>query len=179
MLRNTTSLFLLLGGVALSLGISITPIVREGSTDVVTLPFVRLGNGYYFFEREKTVNWFQAFESCRRMNATLISFDTMQKYVEITNFLDLMKDDYEYWTSGNDMAETGRHVWFGNGHPIGVNIWALGQPDNGAGLEHCDHIGYRRVITDKKGLNDRQCSTQMRFICEVPQPYTASFVIWK
>ncbi|KAL7744634.1 hypothetical protein ACLKA6_017141 [Drosophila palustris] len=121
MLRNTTSLFLLLGGVALSLGISITPIVRE----------------------------------------------------------DLMKDDYLYWTSGNDMAETGRHVWFGNGHPIGVNIWALGQPDNGAGLEHCDHIGYRRVVTDKKGLNDNQCSTKLRFICEVPQPYTASFVIWK
>ncbi|XP_034490522.1 C-type lectin 37Da-like isoform X4 [Drosophila innubila] len=180
MLKNTTSLLFLFGGVALSLGISITPIIREGSTDILTLPFVRIGNGYYYFETRKTANWFQAFESCRRMNATLISFETMQKWNDITNYLELFNDEFTYWTSGTDLGEQSRHVWFGSGNPIAINIWAPNEPDNLGKNQHCDQLGYRKPNTqDKKGLDDSECLNKMRFICEVPQPYTASFVIWK
>ncbi|XP_034490526.1 C-type lectin 37Da-like [Drosophila innubila] len=168
MLRNTIRLLILFGGVALSLGISITPIVREGSRDIVTMPFVRVGNGYYYFETRKEVNWFKAFETCRRMNATLISFDTMQKWIEITKFLELFNDQSYYWTSGTDLGEQSRHVWFGSGNPIGINVWSPGQPDNYQNNEHCDHLGFKHSNTsDRKGLNDGNCLTNMRFICEL------------
>ncbi|XP_034479484.1 C-type lectin 37Da-like [Drosophila innubila] len=180
MLRNTSSLLFLFGGVALSLAISRTPIIREGSTDIATAPFDKVGDGYYYFETRKTGNWFEAFESCRRMNATLISFDTMQKWIDITSYLELFKDEFLYWTSGNDLGHQDQHVWFGSGHPIGIPIWAPGQPDNELNVQHCDQLGFRMPNTqDKKGLDDANCLHEKRFICEVPQPYTASFVIWK
>jgi len=103
----------------------------------------------------------------------------MQKWIDITNYLELFKDEFTYWTSGNDLGKQSRHVWFGSGNPIGINIWAPYQPDNYKNNEHCDELNFRKLTTQRKGLNDIDCLIRTRHICEVPQPHTASFVIWK
>jgi len=84
-----------------------------------------------------------------------------------------------YWTSGNDLAEQFRHVWFTTGQPIKLNIWAPGEPNNkNNSNERCDMLGLKKEPDCKPGLNDGQCTDLKRYICEKPQLTTVSLVVW-
>ncbi|XP_030377370.1 C-type lectin 37Da [Scaptodrosophila lebanonensis] len=146
-------------------------------------PFQKIGDGYYYIESNDATNWYEAYEKCRRLDADLITFETVAEWDAIVKYLNDRGDKREYWTSGNDLANKGKHNWFTNAKPIDINKWAGGQPDNDKGREHCIHLGYVYKTSTKYELNDRPCSNQdnnsrFRYICEKPQPISASFILW-
>ncbi|EDW07452.2 C-type lectin 37Da [Drosophila mojavensis] len=160
---------------------TITPIVQNGlpaNTDVTTAPFVKIGKGFYYFENTTTKNWFDAFTSCRQMNADLISFETQNEWSLIMDYRRAVKDTNRYWTSGTDLGAEGSHVWFATGKPINLNLWTINNPDNYKNNEHCDELGWRPSKSAEDGMNDCSCSAKLRYICEAPEPQTASFIIW-
>ncbi|KAH8329409.1 hypothetical protein KR074_010056, partial [Drosophila pseudoananassae] len=141
-----------------------------------TAPFIKIGEGYYYIETKIGKNWFDAFESCRRLGANLISFETMKEWDLVNQYLWNHDLNRIYWTSGSDLAHQGKHTWFANGEPITLKIWGPGEPNNSGGNEHCDGLGYNRNETNYNVLNDRICSRDTYYICETLQPKTASFV---
>ncbi|KAH8329012.1 hypothetical protein KR074_001652, partial [Drosophila pseudoananassae] len=136
------------------------------SFNINTAPFIKIGEGYYYIETKVAKNWFDAFESCRRLGANLISFETLKEWDLINQYLWNHDLNYIYWTSGIDLAHQGKHSWFSNGEPITLNIWGYGEPSNTNGIENCDELGYRRNATYYNVLNDRPCSTEWNYICE-------------
>ncbi|KPU74250.1 uncharacterized protein Dana_GF27940 [Drosophila ananassae] len=149
-----------------------------GYLNITIDPFVNIDGGFYYIEPESKVSWFQAFESCRRMNAYLIAFETMEEWNLINQYLWNHNISDLYWTSGVDLAIEGKHGWFSIGEPIQLNIWGSGEPNNMDGVEHCDELGYDGNSTNYKVLNDIQCDEQRLFICETHEPKTASVVVF-
>ncbi|XP_017105394.2 C-type lectin 37Da-like [Drosophila bipectinata] len=148
-----------------------------GNIDIETNPFIKIGNGYYYIETQAEKNWYDAFESCRRMDSHLVSFESIDEWKAIDRYLWDNKIDNGYWTSGSDYASLEKHEWFSTGLPVSLDIWAPGQPDNYID-EHCDEIGYKREISHQHRLNDLPCICKRRYICEASQAKTASFVIF-
>ncbi|XP_017153708.1 C-type lectin 37Da-like isoform X1 [Drosophila miranda] len=129
-------------------------------------PFVKIGNGLYYIEVMLQKNWFDAYESCRRMGAALISFETILEWHLINMYLFKMNIYDIYWTSGNNLSNGGRHTWHSTGAPVTLDIWAPGEPNNRGGNEHCDELGYLGTSTNYNVFNDKDCSVQRRYICE-------------
>ncbi|KAH8329083.1 hypothetical protein KR074_003511, partial [Drosophila pseudoananassae] len=128
--------------------------------------FVQLGNKSYYFETKEYKNWFDAAQSCHKLNADLISFETYLEWHYINFYLWTNYIDDVYWTSGTDLAEQGKHRWFATGNPIDQDIWYPGEPNNLGGDEHCDEIGSKREIVKSHSLNDNNCKIPRRYICE-------------
>ncbi|XP_022224221.2 C-type lectin 37Da-like [Drosophila obscura] len=112
------------------------------------------------------------------MEAALISFETREEWDSINQYLFQRNIYDEYYTSGTDLAIKGEHVWFSTGEPLELNIWGRGEPSNNGGIEHCDVLGYLGTSTNYDVLNDIPCDLKRYYICEAPQPKTASFFIW-
>ncbi|XP_015035231.2 C-type lectin 37Da-like, partial [Drosophila pseudoobscura] len=143
MYRKLTGVLALLGFLSLSGGYRVISNVMDGVPEFVNInpaPFVKIGNGYYYIENKLRKNWFDAYESCSRMGAALISFETIEEWNLINKYLKDEKIDYFYWTSGTDLAKQGKHVWLSTGNPIALDIWHPSQPDNIEGVEHCDEM---------------------------------------
>ncbi|KAH8346340.1 hypothetical protein KR084_005447, partial [Drosophila pseudotakahashii] len=143
-----------------------------------TAPFVKIGHGYYLIETKTLMNWFDASEFCHRMGAQLVSFETIQEWDLINQYLLKNRIYNVYWTSGSDLAHQGKHDWFAIGEPLILDIWCPGEPNNNNGNEHCDELGYLGSAYNYNVLNDRPCEVPRRFICERSYPKKASFIIW-
>lgn len=161
------------------IGIYIIVFVCKGAAGFESEKFLKIGDGYYYFDRKTKMNWFQASESCRRMNASLVTFETVEEYNNIQRLMDILTDDLLYWTSGNALGDNSTHIWHSTGKPIDVNIWTANQPDNQQDLERCDLMNYRSKPEDLLGLNDDNCNYLRNHICEAEHPYTVSFVVWE
>ncbi|KAH8293258.1 hypothetical protein KR018_005764 [Drosophila ironensis] len=131
------------------------------------IEFVEIGDGLYFIETKQEKNWFDAFQACRQMKANLISFETLNEWSLIDQYLWNNKIDDFYWTSGTDSANNGQHVWFSTGKPVDQDIWSPGEPNNSNGDEHCDNIGWDQTSTKAHKLNDLNCFEKKRYICEL------------
>ncbi|KAH8296073.1 hypothetical protein KR054_001287, partial [Drosophila jambulina] len=148
--------------------------------NATTEPFVKIGNGYYFFEVKTTMNWYAAYQSCRKMNARLINFESIEEWNLINNYLNDTGIYTKYWTSGTVLADQdiNNHIWFSTGQPMSLDIWYPGEPNNLGGKEYCDEMGrYDPIIPQFWGLNDRDCSVKLRSICKAQQPATVSFLV--
>ncbi|KAI8043154.1 C-type lectin 37Da [Drosophila gunungcola] len=145
-------------------------------------PFVKIYDGYYFFGRE-SLNWYAAYEKCRELDSELVTFETDQEFDVVAAYLMANESRENYWTSGNDLAQTGQHKWFSSGQRISTLRWAVNQPDNAGQREHCIHLGYIYGDSKKFELNDRPCSQDgnslFKYICEAPKLETISIVVWK
>ncbi|XP_022224247.2 C-type lectin 37Da [Drosophila obscura] len=181
MYRKYTGVLALLGLLSLAAGYRITSNVMDGVPKFINInpaPFVKIGDGYYYIETKLESNWFDAYEACRRMGAELIAFETIEEWDLVNKYL-IKNNIYAiYWTSGNDLANEGKHVWHSTGEPLTLKIWYPGEPNHQNGEGQCDELGYRGTSTNYNVLNDRRCSFKSRYICEAPQPRTASFIIW-
>ncbi|KAH8305064.1 hypothetical protein KR059_004455 [Drosophila kikkawai] len=184
MFTQRLGVYIFLGFLTLSVAYKISPIiVQDGIPDflnVTTDPFVKIGNGYYFIQINSTKNWHAAYESCRKMNASLIYFESIEEWNLINNYLNDTGIHTKYWTSGTVLADTvGRnHVWFSTGQPMSLDIWYPGEPNNIGGSEYCDEMGRYDVPVLFWGLNDRNCNTILPYICKAQQPATVSFLVW-
>lgn len=180
MWKSITSLGFLFALIVVTVGLSIrNPNIEEGATGFESESFLKIGDGYYYFDRRNKMNWYQAFESCRRMNSTLVTFETVEEYNSLQRLMDLLNDNLLYWTSGNDLGNQSHHKWFTSGLPIDINIWAYNQPDNENNKENCDAMNFRAKVDTELGLNDAPCSQLNNHICEAEHPYTISFVVWE
>ncbi|KAH8341287.1 hypothetical protein KR059_002044, partial [Drosophila kikkawai] len=138
-------------------------------------PFVKVGDGYFYIESSNKKNWYAAQESCRQMNADLVSFNTAAELKVLTKYLKDNKLCGNYWTSGTDLAEEGKHVWFSNGQPIMTDLWYPGEPNNLHKNEHCFEMGKTDGL-QLAGLNDLPCFEKKPYICQAPKPKTAAFI---
>lgn len=101
------------------------------------------------------------------MGAELISFETIDEWNSINQYLIGNSIENVYWTSGNELAKEGSHVWSATGQAINLtSIWADNQLDAWKNVEHCDNLGYRRNPSDQRGLNDEICEHDHLYICE-------------
>ncbi|KRF98243.1 uncharacterized protein Dwil_GK26770 [Drosophila willistoni] len=150
-----------------------------GFTDITTAPFIKIGEGYYYIESNGKKNWFDAYAACRLIGSELITIDTIEEWNLVNKYLrDIKIDDATYWTSGTDLTNTGKHVWFSNGLNINLDeIWFPGEPNNDKGVEHCDEMCFTSKGSQAL-FNDKNCSTKNRYICDTPSPKTASFLVW-
>ncbi|KAH8328281.1 hypothetical protein KR067_007664, partial [Drosophila pandora] len=151
--------------------------IPEGR-NISTDPFVKIGNGYYHIESAKPDNWFGAYESCHKINAELVAFETKEELDAVAEYI---SDPYlrGYWTSGNDHATKGQHMWFSNGQPILSDLWYTNEPNDFEGDERCVILLYKEPSSPQRfsGLHDVGCMTRKsRYICEARQPKTASFI---
>ncbi|XP_034472650.1 C-type lectin 37Da-like [Drosophila innubila] len=168
------------GIISMCMAYKLYPVITEdipANTNVTTGPFVRIAYGYYFFERNLQKNWFDAYETCRKMDAELISFETLEEWNDVNAYVREFNIENFYWTSGTDQAHPGSHVWFVNVKPIDKTMWASAQPDNANNKEHCVEYNYIKTKT-ASFLNDKPCEKLNRYICETRQPKTVSFVVW-
>ncbi|KAH8412971.1 hypothetical protein KR009_007242 [Drosophila setifemur] len=146
-----------------------------GFLNITTAPFLKIGDGYYFIESNLRKNWFDAYESCRKMGAGLIDFESIEEWTAINKYLLETEIVFKtYWTSGNDLANDRTFNWFVSGQPISLDIWQPGEPNNLNGNEHCVDI----AKPNDPGINDRNCTIKSYYICKAPKSQTASFVIW-
>ncbi|KRF98765.1 uncharacterized protein Dwil_GK27322 [Drosophila willistoni] len=127
--------------------------------------FTQIGNKFYFIETEVKKNWHDAYSTCRQMGAHLISFNTADEWVEVSNYLVKNNIIMYYWTSGSDLAIQGNHVWFPSTDPIALDLWRPGEPNNYKGIEHCDVMTFK--ASSFTGLNDGQCDILFRYICQL------------
>ncbi|KRF98770.1 uncharacterized protein Dwil_GK26762 [Drosophila willistoni] len=127
--------------------------------------FTQIGNKFYFIETEVTKNWHDAYATCRQMGAHLISFDTADEWVQVTNYLVKNKIISDIWTSGSELAIQGNHVWFPTTDPIALNLWKPGEPNNRDGVEHCDVMTHDGSVFT--GLNDVRCDRFFKYICQL------------
>ncbi|KAH8260253.1 hypothetical protein KR026_008334, partial [Drosophila bipectinata] len=113
------------------------------------------------------------------INAELVAFETKEEMDAVAEYV---SDTFVwgYWTSGNDYATTGKHVWFSNAQPILSDLWYYTEPNNLGGNERCVVLVYKKPVDlqNLTGLYDVGCrARQSRYICEAPQPKTASFIV--
>ncbi|XP_016997808.2 C-type lectin 37Da-like [Drosophila takahashii] len=149
-----------LGAISLSTGFNVT-------SNLIEAPFVKIGSGYYYIENNLKKNWYAAYESCRRLKADLVTFESVEELDMVSQYILNSKTDVMYWASGTDLAEEGSHVWFSNGQPVYSDLWCPGQPDNKDGGEHCDGLWFE---SETIGLNDGNCGMLHCYICEATQP---------
>nr|XP_016997703.2 C-type lectin 37Da-like [Drosophila takahashii] len=167
-----------LGAFFLSSAYNITSNVIEGipgNININIAPFVKIGNGYYFFERNLRGNWYAAYESCRQMEAELVAFESVEELNLVSQYLNNSEDGDFYWAAGTDLAEQHKHVWFSNAQPVSSDLWIPGEPSNDDNNERCDGLWFRYGL---RGLNDAKCISTHNYICEAPQPKTGYFVVW-
>ncbi|KAH8324332.1 hypothetical protein KR074_005407 [Drosophila pseudoananassae] len=159
--------------------------INEGNAvaaEVKSEPFIKINSGYYYFGRE-SLNWYEAYEKCRQFDSELVTFETDGEFDAVSSYLLSNAAHDNFWTSGNDLAQTGSHRWFTSGRHMNSLRWARNQPDNAGQREHCVHMGFIYPDSQKYELNDRPCSNHneslFKYICEAPKMETISIVVWK
>ncbi|EDW55751.1 C-type lectin 37Da [Drosophila sechellia] len=186
MLMTVVQLLLVVAGIAPGFGYDkYTTHIQNGNPYNLTVdmtPFIKINASYYVFGQTR-VNWYVAYENCRRLQSELVTFETAEEFDAIAAFLNARGDRSEHWTSGNDLGKTGTHYWFSNAQLVTIKRWAPKQPDNAGGREHCIHLGYIYNYSTEFQLNDRPChddaSSLFKYICEAPKQETVSIVVWK
>ncbi|KAH8260076.1 hypothetical protein KR026_002644, partial [Drosophila bipectinata] len=113
------------------------------------------------------------------INAELVTFETKEEMDAVAEYI---SDTFlpGYWTSGNDHATMGKHMWFSNAQPILSDLWYTTEPNNFEGDERCVILLYKEPLSsqNRTGLHDVGCKTRKsRYICEAPHPKTAYFIL--
>ncbi|XP_016997352.3 C-type lectin 37Da-like [Drosophila takahashii] len=141
-------------------------------------PFIKINDGYYYFGQDQ-VNWYVAYEICRKLGSELVTFETDGEFDAVIGYIKGQGIRANYWTSGNDLGKTGTHNWFSNAQRININRWAPRQPDNYKGREHCIQFGYIYGSSKDYQLDDSPCGESKNYVCKAPKQETISITVWK
>jgi len=61
-----------------------TTVGIPGFLNIFTDPFIKIGSDYFFIESKIKKNWYDAFESCRQLEADLVAFKNLEELNEIS-----------------------------------------------------------------------------------------------
>ncbi|XP_018558975.2 ladderlectin [Lates calcarifer] len=118
-------------------------------------------NGRYFRFVPKHLTWAQAERNCQSMGGNLASVHSTQEY---NNIQWLIKNTiYEHkktWIGGSDAQENNIWLW-SDGTTFRYSHWCRGEPNNGAGQQHCMQMNYGA----RKCWDDLQCNRRLPSIC--------------
>ncbi|XP_016963314.1 C-type lectin 37Da-like [Drosophila biarmipes] len=182
MLKKTVAVLFLLASVGLGLSYEkYATGFKNGNPNnwpMDSSPFIKIHEGYYYFGPD-AVNWYIAYENCRKLGSELVAFETNEEFDAVIGYLNSNLPRGKYWTSGNDLGKTGAHNWFSSAQRISINRWAPGQPDNYKGVEHCIQFGYIYGNSNNYQLDDNPCGALKNYVCEAPKQETISIVVWK
>ncbi|CAB3372857.1 Hypothetical predicted protein [Cloeon dipterum] len=126
--------------------------------------WVEIDGKQYYFEMQNYADWHDAQALCERRNLTLISYQTVEKWNSIRNFLLLEPDfDMNLWSSGAKLAD-GQFLWRSTGEEVTYTDWATGEPNLPAGSEFCVVVS-----AFPNGWDDIECTDRwFASVCEEP-----------
>ncbi|XP_032311281.1 C-type lectin 37Da-like [Drosophila ananassae] len=165
-----------LGWIPQSQAWKVAPTIIDGVPDFFKFkpkPFEQIGDRYYYIETKIKSNWFEAYEECRRMNSSLVAFDSMEKYEQVhSRVKGSISFPKDYWTSGTSLSREGKFVWFSTGHQIELNKW-LEDVYPGGKEQLCIEL-----VVEKDGIGARSCFEPKAYICELRRPKTIVVVFY-
>jgi hypothetical protein len=141
----------------------------------------RIGDNRYFISSQNPyapmLNFHLAYQYCRSIAMELVSLETAEEAIALTEYLRVGAAPVDYWTAGNAL---GAHswIWMSNGAPFNgtFNYWPNGQPapvrstPTGTGSNEC------MVVSDRaKTWKADNCNANHHFICEQTRCYFYNF----
>ncbi|GFR86643.1 C-type lectin [Elysia marginata] len=103
-------------------------------------------------------------EACQQQGGYLAEIDDDEESRFVFNFAKAMGGSDIFMTGGNDIDEEGKFVFFHSKKSVPQQLtWLRGQPDDYKRKEDCMHFWITRG-----GLNDTPCTSNSKYICEVP-----------
>ena len=99
---------------------------------------------------------------CEVMGGYLTEIEDKEEYDFLFEFLKGVGGD-DFFTGANDIDEEGVWTYWHSEKPVTYVNWASGQPDNNENDEDC-----MEIQIGLNGLNDWPCTTNAKFVCEVP-----------
>ena len=137
----------------------------------------------YLFSNRST-SWFDANTFCESKQAELFSVESIQEKKYVLEYLlashyryassgnpGNVDFNYEYWTSGTDVALEGNWVWFGSKRNVGNFGW-LKERKFDTVRENCLSWSMTLVTNSsvnlrlKEGWDSNSCQKNLRYICE-------------
>lgn len=112
---------------------------------------------------ERGVNWYEAYELCRREQMQLLVVSSAAEELQ-TRELMARNGWHWIWLGANRLGTTNKFVWTATGEELTYNNWGPGEPNNVDGVEHCLDMGH--LLDDRRYWNDRDCLEKYPFFCQ-------------
>ncbi|TRY69218.1 hypothetical protein TCAL_13112 [Tigriopus californicus] len=134
-------------------------------------PIPRVDSCYFFSPTNHRHSWGNAHVSCRQKGGFLAHSRTSEEEAFLEDYFrnnyDVEGNDFNWWVGASDIDNEGTWLWEEGRELVVYNDWLPEEPSNDKG-EDC-------MIFRKKGAgselifgwDDRQCSEQNLFICEI------------
>ncbi|XP_037030006.1 C-type lectin 37Db-like [Bradysia coprophila] len=119
----------------------------------------------FFLVTTEKVNWFKAAHICKFNGMELASIDSTEENNIISMLINTSgcgDEAQNLWTSGNDLGASREWYWLANGKPIEFTNWGTDEPNNIN--ERCLELRWKDTAWS---WNDRTCTTELFFICEM------------
>ncbi|XP_053382472.1 perlucin-like protein [Mercenaria mercenaria] len=117
------------------------------------------GSCYLFSKAE--VSCFDAEIYCSKTGAHLVRVESEMENNFFKHYLKHLKNAH-YWMGLSDMDQEGTFKWYGTSEVVSYTDWNSGEPNNGAGTEHCVHFHHGGSFS----WNDNQCTDLYKAVCE-------------
>ncbi|KAH8325901.1 hypothetical protein KR067_009917, partial [Drosophila pandora] len=120
--------------------------------------FQKLGQKYYYVEKELRETWHGAVKKCHEMGGFLVSLQSQQEIDAISGKL---KEYSRYWIDVTDQFKEGEYVSISSGLGTTFLKWDEHEPSGNG--EQCVEI---HTYKEPPVMNDNVCSNKKYFICE-------------
>lgn len=144
-----------------------------GSADPPTINFecsdgdaqLNLGEAGCLFAVATPASWGDARVDCQASGAELIQIDSAEKNQRVFDLAGEVLDPElpDFWLLGNDIITEGNWVWGGETTPFEFDVWRMGEPNNGAGIEDCMVF---EADNPAQEWDDRSCIRLQPYLCE-------------
>jgi len=134
--------------------------ISHGGYEMVSGRYVK------FYNEE--LSWIDAFNTCQNFSSNLITVED-----EATTKW-IVDRHVPIWIGATDAMQEGNWTWIDSGKEIVDGNWNPGEPNNGMHMfnENCAAANFKTFPWWSLGKwSDRSCSKQVRFACEIPDPY--------
>ncbi|XP_059490270.1 uncharacterized protein LOC132205314 [Neocloeon triangulifer] len=147
---------------------------------------VACGNLYFFSNSSK--NWSEAYSDCCKRNMSLLKFENDAEHSCISTSIIARKyyyfeTDANWWIGASDMGNESIYKWvYSTMLTTDLNLtqsikFVSGQPNSSCDVEDClaGVIVASKVPPNNLLLDDLDCSTMQKYICESQMPKPAPF----
>ncbi|KAH8334006.1 hypothetical protein KR059_005383, partial [Drosophila kikkawai] len=119
--------------------------------------FRQIGGKYYHIEHNDKLNWFDARDKCRSMDAHLVSIQNYREWDSITDYLSSSKS---YWVDIRDVESDLTFMSDTSGREAPFLKWSHGHPSCEADYDCV------KLTQESHKMKTRYCSQQNHYICE-------------